>query len=144
MTHSCPHRRASVLASGPWARRGGPGHGPTQRRGSRSWLRSTLVADRTFDLSSPRRIHVTNVGGAGMSAVATLLAEMGHQVSGHDPATDTPFMGRLRALGVAVRAGGDDELPEGVDAVVVSRSEEHTSELQSLMRNSYAVFCLKK
>src|SRR3546814_1195204 len=27
---------------------------------------------------------------------------------------------------------------------VVARSEEHTSELQSLMRNSYAVFCLKK
>src|SRR3546814_1786345 len=30
-----------------------------------------------------------------------------------------------------------------VDALV-HRSEEHTSELQSLMRNSYAVFCLKK
>src|SRR3546814_4343812 len=28
--------------------------------------------------------------------------------------------------------------------VVMSRSEEHTSELQSLMRISYAVFCLKK
>src|SRR3546814_4643667 len=28
--------------------------------------------------------------------------------------------------------------------VLVSRSEEHTSELQSLMRISYAVFCLKK
>src|SRR3546814_8372155 len=27
---------------------------------------------------------------------------------------------------------------------VKGRSEEHTSELQSLMRNSYAVFCLKK
>src|SRR3546814_9266952 len=27
---------------------------------------------------------------------------------------------------------------------VAVRSEEHTSELQSLMRNSYAVFCLKK
>src|SRR3546814_16890640 len=27
---------------------------------------------------------------------------------------------------------------------VTGRSEEHTSELQSLMRNSYAVFCLKK
>src|SRR3546814_4764654 len=26
----------------------------------------------------------------------------------------------------------------------ITRSEEHTSELQSLMRNSYAVFCLKK
>src|SRR3546814_5167250 len=32
---------------------------------------------------------------------------------------------------------GDDQRP-------VSRSEEHTSELQSLMRISYAVFCLKK
>src|SRR3546814_6589043 len=28
--------------------------------------------------------------------------------------------------------------------IVVARSEEHTSELQSLMRISYAVFCLKK
>src|SRR3546814_4082931 len=28
--------------------------------------------------------------------------------------------------------------------VAERRSEEHTSELQSLMRNSYAVFCLKK
>src|SRR3546814_2460304 len=28
--------------------------------------------------------------------------------------------------------------------LVVARSEEHTSELQSLMRISYAVFCLKK
>src|SRR3546814_2949601 len=31
-----------------------------------------------------------------------------------------------------------------VSSVEVSRSEEHTSELQSLMRISYAVFCLKK
>src|SRR3546814_7815932 len=30
------------------------------------------------------------------------------------------------------------------DAVAGTRSEEHTSELQSLMRISYAVFCLKK
>src|SRR3546814_6608660 len=28
--------------------------------------------------------------------------------------------------------------------LVMGRSEEHTSELQSLMRSSYAVFCLKK
>src|SRR3546814_3125765 len=31
-----------------------------------------------------------------------------------------------------------------VSAAHISRSEEHTSELQSLMRISYAVFCLKK
>src|SRR3546814_8705706 len=30
------------------------------------------------------------------------------------------------------------------DAAISGRSEEHTSELQSLMRISYAVFCLKK
>src|SRR3546814_980005 len=30
------------------------------------------------------------------------------------------------------------------DAPGIQRSEEHTSELQSLMRNSYAVFCLKQ
>src|SRR3546814_2983018 len=31
-----------------------------------------------------------------------------------------------------------------IDTQVAARSEEHTSELQSLMRISYAVFCLKK
>src|SRR3546814_3174138 len=38
--------------------------------------------------------------------------------------------------------GGLARLASGV--VFPSRSEEHTSELQSLMRISYAVFCLKK
>src|SRR3546814_7227766 len=39
-----------------------------------------------------------------------------------------------------------DEPPEWelFDCMAESRSEEHTSELQSLMRISYAVFCLKK
>src|SRR3546814_7224745 len=32
----------------------------------------------------------------------------------------------------------------GRQRMVETRSEEHTSELQSIMRNSYAVFCLKK
>src|SRR3546814_8193377 len=32
----------------------------------------------------------------------------------------------------------------GVEAPAHARSEEHTSELQSLLRSSYAVFCLKK
>src|SRR3546814_6865187 len=39
-----------------------------------------------------------------------------------------------------------DDLPfmKGLPYPLVERSEEHTSELQSLMRISYAVFCLKK
>src|SRR3546814_2653049 len=41
--------------------------------------------------------------------------------------------GKLPAVGI-----GD------ADVLVLNRSEEHTSELQSLMRISYAVFCLKK
>src|SRR3546814_7136477 len=40
---------------------------------------------------------------------------------------------------------GDRHEPvETAEASDVARSEEHTSELQSLMRISYAVFCLKK
>src|SRR3546814_10096053 len=49
------------------------------------------------------------------------------------------------------RAGGDagavsraDRRRAGLHLAARLRSEEHTSELQSLMRSSYAVFCLKK
>src|SRR3546814_2588666 len=45
---------------------------------------------------------------------------------------------RLEGLGAAI--DGDDQL----GAAFGDRSEEHTSELQSLMRISSAVFCLKK
>src|SRR3546814_7754655 len=46
-------------------------------------------------------------------------------------------------------AAGSGRLPtacgtETFAMQVIVRSEEHTSELQSLMRNSYAVFCLNK
>src|SRR3546814_5932327 len=36
------------------------------------------------------------------------------------------------------------DVAEGDQVASIKRSEEHTSELQSLMRISYAVFCLKK
>src|SRR3546814_5867886 len=39
---------------------------------------------------------------------------------------------------------GDTEIGAAPARHLVDRSEEHTSELQSLMRISYAVFCLKK
>src|SRR3546814_1787193 len=42
-----------------------------------------------------------------------------------------------------VRAAGDPDHP-AYQAWTRLRSEEHTSELQSLMRSSYAVFCLNK
>src|SRR3546814_8975231 len=51
--------------------------------------------------------------------------------------------------GAGVRSGGAAQPPDrGADRVLAQpsarRSEEHTSELQSLMSISYAVFCLKK
>src|SRR3546814_9936671 len=45
-------------------------------------------------------------------------------------------------LAVEERDRTDDKIT--IDASNAIRSEEHTSELQSLMRISYAVFCLKK
>src|SRR3546814_634359 len=52
----------------------------------------------------------------------------------------------VRGDPVGIAAGGFEALDAGVDGAVAveQRSEEHTSELQSLMRISYAVFCLKK
>src|SRR3546814_1951046 len=62
----------------------------------------------------------------------------------------------LDLLRIDVEAAGDDEVlgpPDDMDVAALvdrrhvsgdERSEEHTSELQSLMRISYAVFCLKK
>src|SRR3546814_4763255 len=49
---------------------------------------------------------------------------------------------RRLAEGHAAKLG--ELVTEGVDQRIAGRSEEHTSELQSLMRISYAVFCLKK
>src|SRR3546814_2087698 len=49
------------------------------------------------------------------------------------------------AVGKAMLAEIDDAvLTEVLHQKGMPRSEEHTSELQSLMRTSYAVFCLKK
>src|SRR3546814_5993758 len=52
---------------------------------------------------------------------------------------------RRRVMGRRSRAvGGVASTYEGRITSCRRRSEEHTSELQSLMRISYAVFCLKK
>src|SRR3546814_4893418 len=47
-------------------------------------------------------------------------------------------------VGVAASVLLVASLAGGIAATLWQRSEEHTSELQSLMRSSYAVFCLKK
>src|SRR3546814_2610900 len=57
---------------------------------------------------------------------------------------DHPVVDALRGERIDIgRAGQTDRFGARLRALL-KRSEEHTSELQSLMRISYAVFCLKK
>src|SRR3546814_4531728 len=50
----------------------------------------------------------------------------------------------LRPKGIAIVAACENDQRRGGVDLLGHRSEEHTSELQSLMRISYAVFCLKQ
>jgi UDP-N-acetylmuramate--alanine ligase len=72
-----------------------------------------------LDLAKPGRYHVVGVGGPGMSAIALVLAGMGHDVSGSD-LRDSPVVERLQAAGVAVTIGHDRAVVHGVDAVTAS------------------------
>src|SRR3546814_9938290 len=78
-----------------------------------------------------------------------------HSTCPHDcPSTCALEVERLSATRIGkVRGAGGNDYTDGVVCAKVARyaervhhprSEEHTSELQSLMRISYAVFCLKK
>lgn len=73
----------------------------------------------TVDLSTPRHIHLVGIGGAGMSAYATVLAAMGHRVTGSD-LKPSPAFERLRAAGVDVHVGHRAEQVDGADLVAAS------------------------
>src|SRR3546814_9764271 len=70
--------------------------------------------------------------------------------SNSPPSHSGPPAGALAAAPAAAAASGGSALSEAYSFSCPSgasysiRSEEHTSELQSLKRTSYAVFCLKK
>jgi UDP-N-acetylmuramate--alanine ligase len=72
-----------------------------------------------FDLSVPGKYHVVGVGGPGMSAIAIVLAEMGHDVTGSD-IRERAVLDRVRAAGVRVRVGHDRRLVHGRDAITYS------------------------
>src|SRR3546814_7048829 len=61
-----------------------------------------------------------------------------------DRANLRPFFAVCRGFGPQVREPHPNLRPFLAVCRGLGRSEEHTSELQSLMRISYAVFCLKK
>src|SRR3546814_1414379 len=78
--------------------------------------------------------------GADVGHAVGVQAEgipLGHAVDGNVVVAVVDARHRDRAV------AGVDDLDAGIEAGDVVRSEEPTSELQSLMRSSYAVFCLK-
>src|SRR3546814_6561777 len=89
---------------------------------------------------------------AGRAGVVAQDADIGVSDVGRDVAlVGVVVVEPRRAVRIAadVRDVGaaEGEIVDAIGGVVgqaVARSEEHTSELQSLMRISYAVFCLKK
>ena len=71
------------------------------------------------DLGSPRRVHVVAAGGAAMSAVAHILAAMGHTVTGSDQ-VDSMALDRLRAEGLTMWTGHRADHVQGAEVVAVS------------------------
>lgn len=83
-----------------------------------------------LDLGTPQRLHVVGVGGPGMSAIALVLAGMGHQVSGSD-IREQQVLDRLRAAGVAINVGHDPDVVAGCAAVTASTAiPAHNIELR--------------
>src|SRR3546814_1268492 len=107
------------------------------RRPPRSTRTDTLFPDTTL-FRSDDAVNVdagrVDLGGVDLAGLDDLL-DFNHG--------DLPGCGRQRVEVLRRVAIDDIAVAVGLPAFD-DRSEEHTSELQSLMRISYAVFCLKK
>lgn len=64
-------------------------------------------------------VHLIGIGGSGLSAIARLLLELGHGVSGSDR-EDSPVLQGLRDLGARVTVGHHPDNVRGADRVVRS------------------------
>src|SRR3546814_10192012 len=92
----------------------------------------SILCDNISRLAAGHAAHDMLLWGAHGMGKSALLRAAVKEAQADDP----------EALGlVQVAADALDRLPELFHAL---RSEEHTSEIQSLMRISYAVFCLEK
>jgi UDP-N-acetylmuramate--alanine ligase len=72
-----------------------------------------------IDLTRPLRLVVVGAGGAGMSAIATVLAAMGHEITGTD-IKDSRSLERLGARGARIIVGHKSENVAGADALTYS------------------------
>src|SRR3546814_2396055 len=104
---------------------------------------SDLPGERVFDLRQRLRVLQAEFGFAvNCAAQSHEIVEQGFGLGG-------PASGHLVHLFPPnncrpARSSMISSLPPPIALTRTSRSEEHTSEIQSLMRNSSAVFCLTK
>jgi UDP-N-acetylmuramate--alanine ligase len=69
------------------------------------------------------RVHFVGIGGAGLSAIARIMAQQGVPVTGSDD-QDTPFLPQLRELGVEVHLGYAAEHVGDADTLVVTTAAQ--------------------
>jgi UDP-N-acetylmuramate--alanine ligase len=90
-----------------------------------------LSAEATSRPWAERRLHFIGIGGAGMSGLALVCAELGATVSGSDR-SDSSYMERLRLAGLEPVVGHDAaNLPEGAEVVVSTAIDAANPELAS-------------
>src|SRR3546814_1092687 len=111
------------------------------RRPPRSTRTDTLFPYPTLFRSSLAFQPLRNIDDP---ATRSWAAEWIGALLAHERVTVTPEVKEAvwSALGNLATAPAEERTLTGLSVLV--RSEEHTSELQSLMRISYAVFCLQK
>src|SRR3546814_1490429 len=111
------------------------------------WSSDVCSSDLT---DRPAGATAKSLASAGRSvATVAILGRVGLQTRNSDPRTTTMTEDKI-ALRALLEKGSDATfLRELIGFAAqrlmeLERSDEHTSELQSLMRKSYAVFCLNK
>jgi UDP-N-acetylmuramate--alanine ligase len=86
-----------------------------------------------------RRLHFIAIGGAGMSGLALVAAQLGAEVSGSDRA-ESSYLDRLRAAGIEPRLGHDaDHVPPDAEVVVSTAVPEDNPELRRARERGQAV-----
>src|SRR3546814_5820218 len=113
------------------------------RRPPRSTRPDTLFPHTTlFRSMAMRRIDDDDIDAGTGQLFDTLIGALAHTHRGSNTQLARGVLAGGGVLGVLDDVLDRRQAPQL--EFVVHRSEEHTSELQSLMRISYAVFCLKK
>ena len=96
---------------------------------------SRRIAEPLLSLDVPIRCHIVGIGGPGMSAIARLLVEMGHAVTGSD-LHESEVIDELRLRGAEISIGHRESVVHGADVVTYSTAIPSTNvELVEARRN---------